>query len=220
MCLSDIRPLNSKEPLQFSNSIPIRSRARNSKDPNLWPHSAAECDRPGVMFWVWVQFARAHKSADKCGGNSNSGWLADWLWDCGNHGYWVTMLMHAVPASNPPCTWHLYAPHTQLPATGEQLQSKRGSEAAEGQREVGLGDLPLLATEFLQTLQCVSFVIENCRTRESAVSEIYGPTCNGFQPRPISTSPPRPLPFPPTCSWVAVWATVATRGQWLRLSPN
>lgn len=55
--------------------------------------------------------------------------LAGWLWDCGNHGYWVTMLMHAVPASNPPCTWHLYAPHTRLPATGEQLQSKRGSVA-------------------------------------------------------------------------------------------
>lgn len=150
------------------------------------------------MFWVWVQFARAHKSADKCGGNSGTGWLCD----CGNHGYWVTMLMHAVPASIPPCTWHLYAPHIQLPATGEQLQSKRGSEAGEEGWRRGKGELPLLATEFLQTLQCVSFVIENCRTRESAVSKIYGPTCNGFfidQPRPIKTSP-----LPPTGSWIRV----------------
>lgn len=78
--LCTIFPLKFKEPWQFPNSIPIRSRARDSKDPNLWPHSAAECDRPGVMFWVWVQFARAHKSVDKCGGNSNSGWLAVRLW--------------------------------------------------------------------------------------------------------------------------------------------
>lgn len=77
----------------------------------------------------------------------------------------------------------------------QQVSSCSPSEGVRQERREG--ELPLLATEFLQTLQCVSFVIENCRTRESAVSKIYGPTCNGFfidQPRPINTSPLPSLP--------------------------
>lgn len=54
-----------------------------------------------------------------------------------------------------------------------------------------------VATEFLQTLQCVAFVIENCRTRESAVS----PNLWANWQRVSQATPrhlPPPLQLPPT----------------------
>lgn len=167
------------------------------RDRNLWSHSAVECDRPEVTFWVWVQFARAHKSADKCGGNS--GWQP-WVLGYNAYACSVCSIVHLAFV----CTAHSYP---------QQVSS---CSTARGRRK---GQRPWLATEFLQTLQCVAFVTENCRTRESAVSKIYGPTGNGFSDDHGHAPSPR-LPAAPSHLHLNPCGLLWLLRQRVSLSPN
>lgn len=105
--------------------------------------------------------------------------------------------MHAVPASNPPCTWHLYAPHTQQPATGEQLQSKRGSEAGEeaGGRGVG-GPASACHRISADAAMCLICYRKLSHARKCRVRNLWANL------QRLSTTPHKPLTLlPPSGSW-------------------
>lgn len=90
--------------------------------------------------------------------------------------YWVTMLIS------------MRGLHLAFVCTAHSETRNRWAVAVQLKGREGAG---AVATEFVQTLQCVAFVIENCRTRESAVSpNLWAKLATGFSSHaPTSASP-------------------------------